>query len=81
VEAPPSKVAHQRVTGPTQRGTTEQDQEVREGRKPTSRPQAYAGSRLKPGKPGKAPPEMPTFQPYWGNPPYGCSDASWGSSG
>src|SRR3954451_19905944 len=44
------------------------DPEVHEGRRQTGRQQAYAGSRLKPLTSGKAPPDRPAFQPYWGKP-------------
>src|SRR3954454_25011145 len=44
------------------------DAEVHEGRRQTGRQQVYAGSRLKPLTSGKAPPDRPAFQPYWGNP-------------
>src|SRR3954447_19990247 len=44
------------------------DAEVHEGRRQTGRQQVYAGSRLKPLASGKAPPDRPAFQPYWGNP-------------
>src|SRR3954447_868816 len=44
------------------------DPEVHEGRRQTERQQVYAGSRLKPLTFGKAPPDRPAFQPYWGNP-------------
>src|SRR3954470_757859 len=44
------------------------DAEVHEGRWQTGRQQAYAGSRLKPLASGKAPPDRPAFQPYWGKP-------------
>src|SRR4051812_41039757 len=44
------------------------DPEVHEGRRQTGRQQVYAGSRLKPLTFGKAPPDRPAFQPYWGNP-------------
>src|SRR3954447_22946129 len=42
--------------------------EVHEGRRQTGRQQAHAGSRLKPLTSGKAPPDRPAFQPYWGKP-------------
>ena len=44
------------------------DAEVHEGRRQTGRQQAHAGSRLKPLMSGKAPPDRPAFQPYWGKP-------------
>src|SRR3954451_10333758 len=44
------------------------DAEVHEGRRQTGRQQVYAGSRLKPLMSGKAPPDRPAFQPYWGKP-------------
>src|SRR3954463_12914200 len=44
------------------------DPEVHEGRRQTERQQVYAGSRLKPLTFGKAPPDRPAFQPYWGKP-------------
>src|SRR4051794_25791857 len=44
------------------------DAEVHEGRRQTGRQQAYVGSRLKPLTSGKAPPDRPAFQPYWGKP-------------
>src|SRR3954451_6366502 len=44
------------------------DPEVHEGRRQTGRQQAHAGSRLKPLTSGKAPPDRPAFQPYWGKP-------------
>src|SRR4051794_14757758 len=44
------------------------DPKVHEGRRQTGRQQAYAGSRLKPLTFGKAPPDRPAFQPYWGKP-------------
>src|SRR4051794_13371371 len=44
------------------------DPEVHEGRRQTGRQQVYAGSRLKPLTSGKAPPDRPAFQPYWGKP-------------
>src|SRR6185295_1496445 len=44
------------------------DAEVHEGRRQTGRQQAPAGSRLKPLASGKAPPDRPAFQPYWGKP-------------
>src|SRR3954467_4074549 len=44
------------------------DAEVHEGRRKTGRQQVYAGSRLKPLTFGKAPPDSPAFQPYWGKP-------------
>src|SRR4051794_40302688 len=47
---------------------TRPDPEVHEGRRQTGRQQAHAGSRLKPLTSGKAPPDRPAFQPYWGKP-------------
>src|SRR4029453_19274508 len=47
---------------------TRPDPEVHEGRRQTGRQQVYAGSRLKPLTFGKAPPDRPAFQPYWGKP-------------
>src|SRR4051812_6002856 len=44
------------------------DPEVHEGRRQNGRQQVYAGSRLKPLTFGKAPPDRPAFQPYWGKP-------------
>src|SRR3954469_2928208 len=44
------------------------DAAVHEGRRQTGRQQAHAGSRLKPLMSGKAPPDRPAFQPYWGKP-------------
>src|SRR3954465_14572762 len=44
------------------------DAAVHEGRRATGRRQAHAGSRLKPLMSGKAPPDRPAFQPYWGKP-------------
>src|SRR4051812_37651327 len=44
------------------------DPEVHEGRRQTGRQQAHAGSRLKPLTSGKALPDRPAFQPYWGKP-------------
>src|SRR4051812_6512788 len=44
------------------------DPAVHEGRRQTERQQVYAGSRLKPLTFGKAPPDRPAFQPYWGKP-------------
>ena len=44
------------------------DPAVHEGRRQTGRQQVYAGSRLKPLTFGKAPPDRPAFQPYWGKP-------------
>src|SRR3954447_23075833 len=44
------------------------DPEVHEGRRQTGRQQAHVGSRLKPLTSGKAPPDRPAFQPYWGKP-------------
>src|SRR4051795_5821828 len=44
------------------------DPEVHEGRRQPGRQQAHAGSRLKPLTFGKAPPDRPAFQPYWGKP-------------
>src|SRR3954469_20185142 len=44
------------------------DAEVHEGRRQTGRQQVYAGSRLQPLASGKAPPDGPAFQPYWGKP-------------
>ena len=60
--------AHDRALGPTQCGNTEVDYEVREGWTQTRCRLAYAGSRLKRATPGKAPPDRPAFQPYWGKP-------------
>ena len=55
--------------GPTQCGNNALDHEVHEGRRQTGSTPAYAGSRLKlSGHAGKAPPEMPAFQPYRGKP-------------
>src|SRR3954454_14625245 len=59
---------HHPVGGPAQYGTTRPDPEVHEGRRQTGRQQAHAGSRLKPLTFGKAPPDRPAFQPYWGKP-------------
>src|SRR6266852_5614098 len=42
--------------------------EVHEGRMQTKHWPAYAGSRLKLARLGKAPPDMPAFQPYRGKP-------------
>src|SRR3979411_413661 len=45
------------------------DHAVHEGRRQTGRRSAHAGSRLKLMDAfGKAPPDMPAFQPYWGKP-------------
>src|SRR3954469_8217378 len=44
------------------------DPAVHEGRRQTERQQVHAGSRLKPLTFGKAPPDRPAFQPYWGKP-------------
>src|SRR3954447_24202727 len=44
------------------------DPEAHEGRRQTERQQGYAGSSLKPRTFGKAPPDRPAFQPYWGKP-------------
>src|SRR3954451_9658298 len=44
------------------------DAAVHEGRWQTGRQQVHAGSRLKPLTFGKAPPDRPVFQPYWGKP-------------
>src|SRR3954465_8936640 len=59
---------HRPVGGPAQYGTNRPDPEVHEGRRQTGRQQAHAGSRLKPLMFGKAPPDRPAFQPYWGKP-------------
>src|SRR5215469_10653980 len=66
---PPSTAVHRRVTDPTQSGTfgntkcdarrTEANQYVAS----VCREQAGAVQRV-----GKAPSEMPSFQPYWGKP-------------
>ena len=44
---PPSMAVHDRVLGPTQCGTTEDDHEVHERRMQTKHGPVYAGSRLK----------------------------------
>jgi hypothetical protein len=44
------------------------DPAMHEGRRQTGRQQVHAGSRLKPLMSGKAPPDRPAFQPYWGKP-------------
>src|SRR6516162_3219103 len=59
---------HDRVLGPTQCGTTEDDHEVHERRMQTKHEPVYAGSSLSWLMHGKAPPEMPAFQPYRGKP-------------
>src|SRR3954463_11144136 len=56
------------VGGPAQYGGNRSDPAVHEGRRQTGRQQAHAGSRLKPLTFGKAPPDRPAFQPYWGKP-------------
>src|SRR5262249_53202740 len=65
---PPSMAVHDRVLGPTQCGTTEDDHEVHERRMQTKHEPVYAGSSLSWLMHGKAPPEMPAFQPYRGKP-------------
>src|SRR3954469_7281540 len=59
---------HRPVGGPAQYGGNRSDPAVHEGRRQTERQQVYAGSRLKPLTFGKAPPDRPAFQPYWGKP-------------
>src|SRR5215510_6462963 len=66
---PPSTAVHWRVTDPTQSGTFVDTNAMHEGRKQTNawpalcREQGRAERRV-----GKAPSEMPSFQPYWGKP-------------
>src|SRR3954462_14972708 len=65
---PPSMAVHRPVGGPAQYGTNRPDPEVHEGRRQTGRKRGYAGSSFKPLASGKAPPDRPAFQPYWGKP-------------
>jgi hypothetical protein len=65
---PPSKAVHDRVLGPTLCGITEADHEVHERRTQTKYRPVNAGSRLNLVMLGKAPPDMPAFQPYRGKP-------------
>src|SRR5262245_22634261 len=44
------------------------DYEAHEGRMQTGRRTVYAGSKLKPPRPGQAPLGKPALQPYWGKP-------------
>src|SRR4051812_13008214 len=65
---PPSKAVHHHGQRPGAVRGNRSDPAVHEGRWQTGRQQAYAGSRLKPLTFGKAPPDRPAFQPYWGKP-------------
>src|SRR5262249_36599184 len=66
---PPSTAVHWGVTDPTESGTFGDTNAMHEGRKQTKawpalcREQGRAERRV-----GKAPSEMPSFQPYWGKP-------------
>src|SRR4051812_31016944 len=66
-DPPPMAVHHHGQRPGAVRGNRS-DPEVHEGRRQTERQQVYAGSRLKPLTFGKAPPDRPAFQPYWGKP-------------
>src|SRR3954447_827924 len=65
---PPSRAVHHHGRRPGAVRDNRFDAEVHEGRRQTGRQQAYVGSRLKPLTSGKAPPDRPAFQPYWGKP-------------
>src|SRR3954449_11103760 len=65
---PPSMAVHHHGRRPGAVRDNRPDPEVHEGRRQTGRQQAHAGSRLKPLTSGKAPPDRPAFQPYWGKP-------------
>src|SRR4051795_11891385 len=65
---PPSRAVHHHGRRPGSVRDNRSDAEVHEGRRQTGRQQVYAGSRLKPLASGKAPPDRPAFQPYWGKP-------------
>src|SRR4051812_35535048 len=65
---PPSRAVHHHGQRPGAVRGNRSDPAVHEGRRQTERQQVYAGSRLKPLTFGKAPPDRPAFQPYWGKP-------------
>src|SRR3954449_1631492 len=65
---PPSRAVHHHGQRPGAVRGNRSDPEVHEGRRQTGRQQAHVGSRLKPLTFGKAPPDRPAFQPYWGKP-------------
>src|SRR3954463_4505744 len=65
---PPSRAVHHHGRRPGSVRDNRSDAEVHEGRRQTGRQQAHAGSRFKPLASGKAPPDRPAFQPYWGKP-------------
>src|SRR3954449_11459480 len=65
---PPSTAVHHHGRRPGAVRGNRPDPEVHEGRRQTGRQQVYAGSRLQPLVSGKAPPDRPAFQPYWGKP-------------
>ncbi len=65
---PPSMAVHDRVVGPTQSGISEQTTKCTKGGRKLPVVQRMPGAGLSWRRSGKAPSEMPAFQPYRGKP-------------
>src|SRR3954469_1704678 len=65
---PPSKAVHRQVSGPAQYGTTAPTLRCTKGDGKPGVSRRMPGAGLSLWRSGKAPPDRPAFQPYWGKP-------------